>query len=168
VFPVVYQQVRRLHAYNRSQAEQLKRSSPPEITKVIGRQIIDSRGNPTVEADVYTHKGWFRAAVPSGASTGSHEAVELRDGGDRYAVAAGNFRLRCSLLVSRRALVSQRTLVSRRALKKQACFCSWMGKGVSKAVENINKVIAPAVIVSPKHLSWSLIACDMHHQGISC
>ncbi|KAL0021189.1 hypothetical protein WJX77_011086 [Trebouxia sp. C0004] len=86
-------------------AEQLKRSSPPEITKVIGRQIIDSRGNPTVEADVYTHKGWFRAAVPSGASTGSHEAVELRDGGD-----------------------------------------SWMGKGVSKAVENINKVIAPAVI----------------------
>ncbi len=151
---------------------------------MIGRQIIDSRGNPTVEADVYTHKGWFRAAVPSGASTGSHEAVELRDGGDRYAVAAGNFRLRCSLLVcwwqlqaamqsasllvSRRVLVSQRILVSRRALKKQACFCSWMGKGVSKAVENINKVIAPAVIVSPKHLSWSLIACDMHHQGISC
>ena len=81
--------VRRVHAYNRSQAEQLKRSSPPEITKVIGRQIIDSRGNPTVEADVYTHKGWFRAAVPSGASTGSHEAVELRDGGDRYAVVAG-------------------------------------------------------------------------------
>ena len=51
---------------------------------MIGRQIIDSRGNPTVECDVYTHKGWFRAAVPSGASTGSHEAVELRDGGDRY------------------------------------------------------------------------------------
>lgn len=65
---------------------------------MIGRQIIDSRGNPTVEADVYTHKGWFRAAVPSGASTGSHEAVELRDGGDRYAVAAGKFRLRCILL----------------------------------------------------------------------
>ena len=45
-----------------------------------GRQIIDSRGNPTVEADVHTHKGMFRAAVPSGASTGIHEAVELRDG----------------------------------------------------------------------------------------
>lgn len=69
------------------QAEQLKRSSPPEITKVIGRQIFDSRGNPTVECDVYTHKGYFRAAVPSGASTGSHEAVELRDGGDRYRTA---------------------------------------------------------------------------------
>lgn len=54
--------------------------SPPEITKIVGRQIIDSRGNPTVEADVYTHKGMFRAAVPSGASTGVHEAVELRDG----------------------------------------------------------------------------------------
>ena len=65
------------------QAEQLKRSSPPAITKVVARQIMDSRGNPTVECDVYTHKGWFRAAVPSGASTGAHEAVELRDGGDR-------------------------------------------------------------------------------------
>ena len=72
------------------QAEQLKRSSPPEITKVIGRQIYDSRGNPTVECDVYTHKGWFRAAVPSGASTGSHEAVELRDGGDRWALCASH------------------------------------------------------------------------------
>lgn len=54
--------------------------SPPEIVKVVGRQIIDSRGNPTVEAEVYTHKGMFRAMVPSGASTGIHEAVELRDG----------------------------------------------------------------------------------------
>lgn len=54
--------------------------APAEIVKVIGRQIIDSRGNPTVEADVHTHKGAFRAAVPSGASTGVHEAVELRDG----------------------------------------------------------------------------------------
>ncbi len=52
--------------------------------KVEARQIFDSRGNPTVEADVTTHKGTFRAAVPSGASTGIHEAVELRDGG-RYA-----------------------------------------------------------------------------------
>jgi enolase len=46
----------------------------------VGRQIIDSRGNPTVEADVHTFKGVFRAAVPSGASTGIHEACELRDG----------------------------------------------------------------------------------------
>ncbi len=58
--------------------------SPAKITKVIGRQIIDSRGNPTVECDMYTHKGWYRAAVPSGASTGAYEAVELRDGGDRW------------------------------------------------------------------------------------
>jgi enolase len=46
----------------------------------VGRQIFDSRGNPTVEADVYTHKGMFRSMTPSGASTGIHEAVELRDG----------------------------------------------------------------------------------------
>jgi enolase len=52
-----------------------------EIVKVIGREILDSRGNPTVEADVYLSDGTIgRAAVPSGASTGEHEAVELRDG----------------------------------------------------------------------------------------
>ncbi|MBP5475855.1 MAG: phosphopyruvate hydratase, partial [Methanomicrobium sp.] len=51
------------------------------ITKIIGREILDSRGNPTVEADVYLSSGAFgRAACPSGASTGVHEAVELRDG----------------------------------------------------------------------------------------
>src|SRR5690348_8463502 len=51
------------------------------IVKVIGREILDSRGNPTVEADVYLADGNMgRAAVPSGASTGEHEAVELRDG----------------------------------------------------------------------------------------
>src|SRR3989475_6389859 len=51
------------------------------IAKVIGREILDSRGNPTVEADVYLADGSMgRAAVPSGASTGEHEAVELRDG----------------------------------------------------------------------------------------
>ena len=76
------------------------------ILKVVGRMIIDSRGNPTCEADVFTSKGMFRAAVPSGASTGVHEAVELRDGD-----------------------------------KGQ-----WMGKGVSKAVENINTKLAPALI----------------------
>src|SRR3984893_12023258 len=52
-----------------------------EIIKVIGREILDSRGNPTVEADVILADGSLgRAAVPSGASTGEHEAVELRDG----------------------------------------------------------------------------------------
>ncbi len=55
------------------------------IADVQGREIIDSRGNPTVEVDILLEDGSFgRAAVPSGASTGAHEAVELRDGGDRY------------------------------------------------------------------------------------
>ncbi|MTH97214.1 phosphopyruvate hydratase [Roseibium sp. RKSG952] len=55
------------------------------IVDIIGREILDSRGNPTVEVDVFLEDGSFgRAAVPSGASTGAHEAVELRDGGARY------------------------------------------------------------------------------------
>lgn len=54
------------------------------ITRVVGREILDSRGNPTVEADVYTSSGMYRAAVPSGASTGTFEAVEKRDGGTRF------------------------------------------------------------------------------------
>jgi enolase len=54
------------------------------ITGVRGREIIDSRGNPTVEVDVHTQDGVFTASVPSGASTGIYEAVELRDGGKRY------------------------------------------------------------------------------------
>ncbi|WP_237154097.1 phosphopyruvate hydratase [Oryzibacter oryziterrae] len=55
------------------------------IIDIVGRQIFDSRGNPTVEVDVTLEDGAFgRAAVPSGASTGAHEAVELRDGGSRY------------------------------------------------------------------------------------
>ncbi|CAI4233378.1 unnamed protein product [Auanema sp. JU1783] len=76
------------------------------ITKVHARQIYDSRGNPTVEVDLYTEKGVFRAAVPSGASTGVHEALELRD------------------------------------LDKSVHH----GKGVLKAVSNINEKIAPALI----------------------
>lgn len=76
------------------------------ITKVHARQIMDSRGNPTVECDVFLSGGAMgRAAVPSGASTGSFEALELRDGGHDY-----------------------------------------MGKGVLKAVSNINEKIAPAII----------------------
>lgn len=54
------------------------------ITKIRGRQILDSRGNPTVEVDVFSGDIMGRAAVPSGASTGEYEAVELRDGGDKY------------------------------------------------------------------------------------
>jgi len=60
------------------------------ISKIIGRQILDSRGNPTVEADVITNSGIIgRAAVPSGASTGIHEAVELRDGDKRHYMGKG-------------------------------------------------------------------------------
>ena len=55
------------------------------IVDIVGREILDSRGNPTVEVDVVLEEGFRgRAAVPSGASTGTHEAVELRDGGNRY------------------------------------------------------------------------------------
>jgi enolase len=75
------------------------------IKKVHARQIFDSRGNPTVEVDVTTDRGLFRAAVPSGASTGIHEALELRD-------------------------------------KEKA----YMGKGVLKAIDNVNSLIAPAVL----------------------
>ena len=76
------------------------------IISVHARQIFDSRGNPTVEVDVITDNGvQGRAAVPSGASTGEHEAVELRDGGKAY-----------------------------------------MGKGVLKAVDNVNKIIAEELL----------------------
>ena len=78
------------------------------IQKVQGRIIIDSRGNPTVEVDIVTDKGLFRAGVPSGASTGIHEAVELRDNDSSR----------------------------------------WVGKGVDKAVANVNDVIGPALIKS--------------------
>ena len=76
------------------------------IISVHARQIFDSRGNPTVEVDVTTENGVLgRAAVPSGASTGEHEAVELRDGGKAY-----------------------------------------MGKGVLKAIDNVNTIIAPELL----------------------
>ncbi|MGB4654233.1 MAG: phosphopyruvate hydratase [Bacteroidales bacterium] len=74
-----------------------------QIANIIARQILDSRGNPTVEVDVFTSAGFLgRAAVPSGASTGAHEACELRDGDPK----------------------------------------NYMGKGVLKAVQNVNKVLA--------------------------
>src|SRR5690606_39286197 len=62
-----------------------RRANMSSIIHVNGREIYDSRGNPTVEVDVVLDDGSFgRAAVPSGASTGAHEAVELRDGGKLY------------------------------------------------------------------------------------
>lgn len=77
------------------------------IAEIFARQILDSRGNPTVEVDVITDEGALgRAAVPSGASTGIHEAVELRDGDKK----------------------------------------NYLGKGVLKAVKNVNNIIAPALI----------------------
>jgi enolase len=60
------------------------RSMSSVITNVRGREIIDSRGNPTVEVDITTALGTFTASCPSGASTGAYEAHELRDGGKRY------------------------------------------------------------------------------------
>mgnify|MGYP000225867180 CR=1 FL=1 len=76
------------------------------IAKVVARQILDSRGNPTVEVDVITEQGIFgRAAVPSGASTGAHEACELRDGNKK----------------------------------------KYMGKGVTKAVQNVNGILNDAL-----------------------
>jgi len=76
-----------------------------KIKKIKAREILDSRGNPTVEVDVITKRGLSRASVPSGASTGVHEALELRDGEKRY-----------------------------------------LGKGVLKAVNNINKIISRKLI----------------------
>ncbi|THU50020.1 hypothetical protein C4D60_Mb06t15680 [Musa balbisiana] len=58
----------------------MRKAVPPVITKIKARQILDSRGIPTVEVDLYTNKGMSRASVPSGASAGMYEAVELRDG----------------------------------------------------------------------------------------
>lgn len=76
------------------------------VLKVKARSVYDSRGNPTVEVDVVTETGLHRAIVPSGASTGQHEACELRDGDKTH----------------------------------------WGGKGVLKAVSNVNDVIGPALI----------------------
>ena len=60
-----------------------------QITRVIGREILDSRGNPTVEADVWAGNAFGRAAVPSGASTGAREALELRDGDPKRYLGKG-------------------------------------------------------------------------------
>ncbi len=54
------------------------------VEKILARQVLDSRGNPTVEAELKTNKGIFTSIVPSGASTGVHEALEMRDGEKAY------------------------------------------------------------------------------------
>lgn len=69
---------------SKAQVAQAFSRNASSVTAVSGREIIDSRGNPTVEVDITTTDGMFRASVPSGASTGIYEAVELRDGGSRY------------------------------------------------------------------------------------
>lgn len=61
-----------------------KRLAMSRIRRIRAREVLDSRGNPTIEVDVETHSGIGRASVPSGASTGAHEALELRDGGARF------------------------------------------------------------------------------------
>jgi enolase len=68
----------------RTAAATAQRRQMSAITGVVGREIIDSRGNPTVEVDITTSDGTFTSSVPSGASTGMYEAAELRDGGSRY------------------------------------------------------------------------------------
>eukprot|EP00632_Arachnochrysis_sp_CCMP2950_P013440 CAMPEP_0185692558 /NCGR_PEP_ID=MMETSP1164-20130828/2609_1 /TAXON_ID=1104430 /ORGANISM="Chrysoreinhardia sp, Strain CCMP2950" /LENGTH=468 /DNA_ID=CAMNT_0028359295 /DNA_START=76 /DNA_END=1482 /DNA_ORIENTATION=+ len=73
-----------LAAAARRAASRVATRASSAITAVKGREIIDSRGNPTVEVDITTTDGLFRASVPSGASTGIYEAVELRDGGARF------------------------------------------------------------------------------------
>lgn len=74
------------------------------ITAVHARQIFDSRGNPTVEVDVTTEKGLFRAAVPSGASTGIYEAIELRDGDKSKWLGKGVTKVRSQLFFFARSI----------------------------------------------------------------
>jgi hypothetical protein len=80
------------NAFSVSQSSTTTLSMSSSIQGVKAREILDSRGNPTVEVELTTSDGVFRASVPSGASTGAYEAVELRDGGDRY---LGRVRLLC-------------------------------------------------------------------------
>ncbi len=61
-------------------ASEVSKTSDMKIQKLVAREILDSRGNPTIEVDVFTDCSMGRAAIPSGASTGTHEAIELRDG----------------------------------------------------------------------------------------
>ncbi|BFZ23511.1 hypothetical protein BsWGS_26549 [Bradybaena similaris] len=89
------------------------------IKSIKARQIFDSRGNPTVEVDLETDKGLFRAAVPSGASTGIHEAVELRDGGSDYMGkgvlnAVGNV----NTIIAEALIKAQPNLTDQRAVDK--------------------------------------------------
>ena len=87
-----------------------------KIKTITARQIFDSRGNPTVEVDILTEDGSFgRAAVPSGASTGEHEAVELRDGGSEYmgkgvSIAVDNVNSIISSVLIGKSVLNQKEL----------------------------------------------------------
>jgi len=90
------------------------------VTKIHARQIFDSRGNPTVEVDLHTPKGLFRAAVPSGASTGIHEALELRDKdatkylGKGVSIAVSNINdIIAPALIEKKIDVTQQTVVDK-------------------------------------------------------
>lgn len=96
------------------------------LTKIHARSVYDSRGNPTVEVDIVTETGLHRAIVPSGASTGSHEACELRDGDKSHWGGKG------------KQLEWNCTLQESRLIRIYA--------GVLKAVSNVNEIIGPALI----------------------
>merc|ERR1711998_397687 len=78
------QSFRTLQRCTRASASVAQARMASTITSIKAREVIDSRGNPTVEADMVTSNGLFRAIVPSGASTGIYEACEVRDGGSRF------------------------------------------------------------------------------------
>ncbi|KAJ8392909.1 hypothetical protein AAFF_G00071130 [Aldrovandia affinis] len=109
---------RHLPPPTRPRYDWLNTSCRMSIVKIFAREILDSRGNPTVEVDLHTEKGLFRAAVPSGASTGIYEALELRDGDkSRYkgkgvlkAVAHINDTIRPALIQSGVSVVEQEKL----------------------------------------------------------
>ncbi|KAK2949039.1 Enolase [Blattamonas nauphoetae] len=90
------------------------------ITKIHAREILDSRAFPTVECDVYTAKGLFRAAVPSGASTGIYEALELRDGGARYLGKSVSTAVKNVNTIIAPALIGK-SVLDQRAIDKIMC-----------------------------------------------
>ena len=81
------------------------------IKKIHARQIYDSRGNPTVEVDLTTEKGIFRAAVPSGASTGIYEALELRDKADTWYSSHTDKDSDCNVIFTGMERVSRRLFI---------------------------------------------------------
>ncbi|KAK2526811.1 hypothetical protein Q9966_010651 [Columba livia] len=117
------------------------------ILKIHAREIFDSRGNPTVEVDLYTNKGLFRAAVPSGASTGIYEALELRDNDKTRYMGKGVSRaVKYVNEFLATALCTQMMVTSCNFHSVEMASVSIQIGCVSKAVEHINKTIAPALV----------------------